>query len=191
MKYFLALFFICTGSFAFAQRIQNGNYSTIGYISSDGKVQDGNYRTIGYIASDGKVQDGNYRTIGYIGFDGKIQDGNYRTIGYIEDSKVQDGNYRTIGYIDNGKLQDGNYRTVAYYDGVKSRWAAAAYFFFFFQGVGLTQKDPSAFTSFFQIGTLRFNSSINSSQAAKHSLRCLPRTTAVTATSLGNTFPMR
>lgn len=50
---------------AFAQRIQNGNYSTIGYIKSDGTVQDGSYRTIGHIKSDGTVQDGSYKTIGH------------------------------------------------------------------------------------------------------------------------------
>ena len=50
---------------AAAQRLQNGNYSTIGHIKSDGTIQDGNYRTIGYVKSDGTVQDGNYRTIGH------------------------------------------------------------------------------------------------------------------------------
>ena len=43
----LAAFAAC-GS-AFAQRLQNGSYSTVGYIKSDGTIQDGSYRTIGYI----------------------------------------------------------------------------------------------------------------------------------------------
>ena len=50
---------------AFAQRMQDGSYRTVGYIKSDGTVQDGSYRTIGYVKKDGTVQDASYRTIGY------------------------------------------------------------------------------------------------------------------------------
>ena len=53
------------GTTAFAQRMQDGNYRTKGYIKSDGTMQDGSYRTVGYIKSDGTVQDGSYRTIGH------------------------------------------------------------------------------------------------------------------------------
>lgn len=70
----------------FAQRLQNGSYSTVGYIKSDGTVQDGSYRTIGHIKSDGTVQDGSYRTIGHVKSDGTIQDGSYRTIGHADSS---------------------------------------------------------------------------------------------------------
>ena len=61
----LATAALLTGGEAFAQRLQNGSYSTVGYIKSDGTVQDGSYRTIGHIKSDGTVQDGSYRTIGH------------------------------------------------------------------------------------------------------------------------------
>ena len=68
LKYILALVVIvisCTIFSANAQRMQNGSYSTVGYVKSDGTVQDGSYRTIGHIKSDGTVQDGSYRTIGH------------------------------------------------------------------------------------------------------------------------------
>ena len=95
----LAAFAAC-GS-AFAQRLQNGSYSTVGYIKSDGTIQDGSYRTIGYIKSDGTVQDGSYRTVGHIKGDGTVQDGSYRTIGHVKsDGTVQDGSYRTVGHAD-------------------------------------------------------------------------------------------
>ena len=68
-----------------AQTVTNGNYSTIGYIKSDGTVQDGSYHTIGHIKSDGTVQDGSYRTVGHIKSDGTVQDGSYRTIGHARD----------------------------------------------------------------------------------------------------------
>ena len=70
-----------------AQRLQNGNYQTIGFLKDDGTVQDGNYRTIGHIKSDGTVQDGSYRTIGHVKSDGTVQDGNYRTIGHASGVK--------------------------------------------------------------------------------------------------------
>ncbi|MBO4570569.1 MAG: hypothetical protein J5699_01425 [Bacteroidales bacterium] len=43
---FLAI--LLSGAEAFAQRIQDGSYRTVGYIKSDGTVQDGSYRTIGH-----------------------------------------------------------------------------------------------------------------------------------------------
>jgi hypothetical protein len=52
MKYRILLLFFCFDLYVFAQRIQNANYSTLGYITSDGKVQDANYRTLGYIATE-------------------------------------------------------------------------------------------------------------------------------------------
>ncbi len=55
----------CGSTVAMAQRMQNGNYHTAGYIKSDGTVQDGNYHTVGHIKSDGTVQDANYHTIGH------------------------------------------------------------------------------------------------------------------------------
>ena len=67
-----------------AQRLQDGSYSTVGYIKSDGTIQNGSYSTIGHIKSDGTVQDGSYRTIGHIKSDGTVQDGSYRTIGHFE-----------------------------------------------------------------------------------------------------------
>ena len=82
----LALAALLTGGEACAQRLQNGNYSTVGYLKSDGTIQDGSYRTIGHIKSDGTVQDGSYRTIGHIKSDGTVQDGNYRTIGHFDTS---------------------------------------------------------------------------------------------------------
>ena len=82
----LALTALLTGGEAYAQRLQSGNYSTVGYLKSDGTVQDGSYRTIGHIKSDGTVQDGSYRTIGYIKSDGTVQDGSYRTIGHADSS---------------------------------------------------------------------------------------------------------
>ena len=75
---------LAAGTDAYAQRLQNGNYSTIGYIKSDGTVQNGNYSTIGYIKSDGTVQNSNYSTIGYIKSDGRVQNSNYSTIGYAD-----------------------------------------------------------------------------------------------------------
>ena len=85
----LALAALLTGSEAFAQRLQNGSYSTVGYIKSDGTVQDGSYRTVGHIKSDGTVQDGSYRTIGHIKNDGTVQDGSYKTIGHADSSLPQ------------------------------------------------------------------------------------------------------
>ena len=90
MKRFFGILLIMTvlltGEQAFAQRLQNGSYSTVGYIKSDGTVQDGSYRTVGHIKSDGTVQDGSYRTIGHIKSDGTVQDGSYRTIGHADSS---------------------------------------------------------------------------------------------------------
>ena len=80
----LALALLLTGGEAYAQRLQNGNYSTVGYLKSDGTMQDGSYRTIGHIKSDGTVQDGSYRTIGHIKKDGTVQDESYRTIGHAD-----------------------------------------------------------------------------------------------------------
>ena len=79
---------LCFSASASAQRIQNSNYGTAGYIKSDGRIQDSSYRTIGYIKSDGRVQDSSYRTIGHIKSDGTVQDSNYRTIGYAKDVPV-------------------------------------------------------------------------------------------------------
>ena len=45
--------------------IQNSNYSTVGYVKSDGTIQNSNYATIGHIKDDGTVQNSNYATIGY------------------------------------------------------------------------------------------------------------------------------
>lgn len=53
------------GISAAAQRMQNSNYGTAGYIKSDGTVQDSRYTTIGHIKSDGTVQDSRYTTIGH------------------------------------------------------------------------------------------------------------------------------
>ena len=90
MKHILFLFLTTTALFVagdvFAQRLQDGSYSTVGYIKSDGTVQDGSYRTIGHIKSDGTVQDGSYRTIGHIRSDGTVQDGSYRTVGHADSS---------------------------------------------------------------------------------------------------------
>ena len=61
----LAAALLFSGPGVSAQRLQNGSYSTVGYIKSDGTVQDGSYRTIGHIKSDGTVQDGSYKTIGH------------------------------------------------------------------------------------------------------------------------------
>ena len=47
----LTLAALLTGGEAFAQRLQNGSYSTVGYIKSDGTVQDGSYKTIGHADS--------------------------------------------------------------------------------------------------------------------------------------------
>ena len=53
MKHLISLIAIitcvlaCGGFTAQAQRMQNGSYSTVGYIRSDGTVQDRNYTTIG------------------------------------------------------------------------------------------------------------------------------------------------
>ena len=81
----ISVILVLAGSEAYAQRISNSNYHTIGYIKSDGTMQDGNYHTVGYFKSDGRVQDSNYRTIGYVKSDGTVQDGNYRTIGHASD----------------------------------------------------------------------------------------------------------
>ena len=51
LRYIIALVVLAAGCFTFnasAQRMQNGSYSTTGYIKSDGTVQDGSYRTIGH-----------------------------------------------------------------------------------------------------------------------------------------------
>ena len=80
----IAMTALAAGSDAFAQRLQNGSYGTVGYIKSDGTVQDGSYRTIGHIKSDGTIQDGSYRTVGHIKSDGTVQDGSYRTIGHAD-----------------------------------------------------------------------------------------------------------
>ena len=47
----LALAALLTGGEAYAQRLQNGNYSTVGYLKSDGTIQDDSYRTIGHADS--------------------------------------------------------------------------------------------------------------------------------------------
>ena len=71
MKHLISLIAIitcvlaCGGFTAQAQRMQNGSYSTVGYIRSDGTVQDRSYTTIGHIRSDGTVQDRSYTTIGH------------------------------------------------------------------------------------------------------------------------------
>ena len=72
------------GSAAHAQTVKASNYSTLGYIKSDGTVQDRSYRTLGYIKSDGTVQDRSYRTLGYVKSDGTVQDRSYRTFGHAK-----------------------------------------------------------------------------------------------------------
>lgn len=65
LQHLLLVMMLCIPFSASAQRIQNSNYGTVGYIGSDGRIQDSNYHTIGYINSDGRIQDSNYHTIGY------------------------------------------------------------------------------------------------------------------------------
>ena len=77
------------GSAAHAQTVKSSNYSTLGYIKSDGTIQNSNYSTIGHIKSDGTVQDGNYRTVAYLKDNGTVQDSSYRTIGYAEGIPVR------------------------------------------------------------------------------------------------------
>ena len=56
---------VAFGVEAYAQRVTNASYSTIGHIRKDGTVQDASFRTIGHIRDDGTIQDGSYRTIGH------------------------------------------------------------------------------------------------------------------------------
>ena len=62
------LFLILSLGVAFlsnAQTIQNGSYSTTGYIKPDGTIQNSSYSTVGYIKKDGTIQNSSYSTIGY------------------------------------------------------------------------------------------------------------------------------
>src|SRR5690554_5051296 len=109
----LLLFVFFLGINTQAQRVQSSNYSTMYYISSDGKIQDSSYKTVGYIK------------------DGRIQDSSYKTIGYVRDGRIQDASYRTVGYIDkDGRVQDGSYRTLGYASGISREWIAVVFFFF-------------------------------------------------------------
>ncbi len=132
------LLFIILFSFpalAYAQRIQSGNYSTTGYVKSDGTIQNRNYSTVGYIKPDGRIQNRNYSTIGYIKSDGTIQNHHYATVGYVKsDGRVQDRYYSTLGYVkDDGCVQNQNYQTLGYARGVRKEWAAVVFFFFVFE----------------------------------------------------------
>ena len=131
-KFFLLTILFFLAIVANGQTIQSSNYSTKGYIRSDGTIQNSSYKTVGYIRND-KIQDSSYRTIGYIR-NGTIQDSSYRTVGYVKDNgTVQNSSYRTLGYIkDNGTVQNSSYSTLGYARGVKKEWAAVVFFFFKF-----------------------------------------------------------
>ena len=120
--------------FAKAQTIQSSNYSTTGYIKSDGTIQNSSYSTVGYIKQNGTIQNSNYSTIGYIKSDGTIQNSSYSTVGYVKsDGTVQNSSYSTIGYIKNdGTVQNSSYSTIGYAKGVDKKWAAVTFFFFKF-----------------------------------------------------------
>ena len=49
-----------------AQTVRNSNYSTVGYVRSDGRVENSNHSCIGYIRSDGRVENSNHSCIGYV-----------------------------------------------------------------------------------------------------------------------------
>ena len=49
-----------------AQAVRNSNYSTVGYVRSDGRVENNNHSCIGYIRSDGRVENSNHSCIGYV-----------------------------------------------------------------------------------------------------------------------------
>lgn len=104
-----------------AQTIQNGSYSTTGYIKPDGTIQNSSYSTTGYIKKDGTIQNSSYSTIGYIKSDGTIQNSSYSTVGYVKkDGTVQNSSYSTIGYIkDDGTVQNSSYSTIGYAKNVK------------------------------------------------------------------------
>ena len=134
-KVFLFILLFAFPALTYAQRIQSGNYSTTGYVKSDGTIQNRNYSTVGYIKPDGRIQNRNYSTIGYIKSDGTIQNNNYSTVGYVKsDGRVQDRNYSTLGYVkDDGRVQNQNYQTLGYARGVRKEWAAVVFFFFEFE----------------------------------------------------------
>ena len=107
---------ICLASMSvFSQRLQNGSYSTIGYIDKDGRVQNSSYSTIGYFGDDGRVENSSYSTIGYVK-DGRVQNGSYSTIGYVKGGRVENSSYSTIGYYD---------------ESIPVEWVAGFFFFFF------------------------------------------------------------
>ena len=81
----LAALLALAGSAAHAQTVKASNYSTLGYIKSDGTMQDASYRVIGHIKSDGTVQDASYRIVGNVKKDGTVQDASYRNIGHADD----------------------------------------------------------------------------------------------------------
>ena len=122
------LLLLCSG--AYAQRISDSGYRTIGYIQSDGTIQDASYRITGHFKSDGTIQDSSYRIVGYLK-GGTVQDKSYRIIGHIKnDGTVQDSSYRIIGHIkSDGTIQDASYRIVGHADGIPL-YQAAYYFFF-------------------------------------------------------------
>ena len=115
---------------AYAQRISDSGYRTIGYIQSDGTIQDASYRITGHFKRDGTIQDSSYRIVGYLK-GGTVQDKSYRIIGHIKnDGTVQDSSYRIIGHIkSDGTIQDASYRIVGHADGIPL-YQAAYYFFF-------------------------------------------------------------
>ena len=95
---FTAIFL--TFGFVSGQTIQAGNYSTTGYVKSDGTIQNSSYSTVGHIKPDGTIQNSSYSTIGYIKSDGTIQNSSYSTVGYVKsDGTVQNSSYSTIGYV--------------------------------------------------------------------------------------------
>ena len=49
-----------------AQTVRNSNYSTVGYVRSDGRVENSNHSCIGYIRSDGRVENSNHSCLGYV-----------------------------------------------------------------------------------------------------------------------------
>ena len=146
--------------------ISGSNYSTLGYIKSNGTVENSSHSTIGYIRTNGTVENSSHSTIGYVRSNGEVENSSHSTIGYYRSGCFENSSHSTIGYFRNGDIENSSHSTIGRLRGTNNSTviAAAFYFFYFKDKVVQSSSSSSDATALYrsgsQFGELRSNGAV-------------------------------
>lgn len=110
---------LCAAATAGDIRLEDSNFSTVGYIRDNGQIENASFQTIGFIREDGRIEDDSFHTLGYIDEEGNIEDADYNDLFSVNESgRLTDIDFRKVAEIQSdGTVENARFQVILYADG--------------------------------------------------------------------------